>query len=381
MNGKVGPLTILIVLLIFGLFLKNFINTNYPSETIVAGHYQEIGEEINGYLDEINNYNEIELSDTYKKIYKKIQIIDNNEYKRFYNSESVAKQRKDLLVICERLLTEIKDRIKSNDREVEIRKDLDLLYQKIQTLNVSIQNTLKEYKEKEKQIPIINKNDQDRLKILEKISTNIQKKTKIKDKKEDTSDFVIFWYQKPVNIIYFFLFIFLIFFVHTYYFLNTYKKKYKAIKEYESDILKGKLENEHAAKQIESILLDKEEKMKTKLLKYYSTREKILTQKQIEIDRKEKEIELKQNIIEERDKSSTILSEKTLKNRNVYLNKVDVAKFERNNLLDLCEININKVIQSLKDKNLPFDKKEKELRDELKQALKRRPENWEPRPE
>ena len=71
----------------------------------------EIGENINRYLEEINinNPNERELKDEYKKIYKKIQIIDNNEYKRFYNSELVAKQRKDLLVICDRLLTEIKE--------------------------------------------------------------------------------------------------------------------------------------------------------------------------------------------------------------------------------------------------------------------------------
>ncbi len=383
MSGKIVPLIILIFLIILGLFLENFIDANYPSETMVAGHYQKIGEEISRYLDEINinNHNEIELSDTYKKIYQKIQIIDNNEYKRFHNSELVSKQRKNLLVICDRLLSEINDKIKSNEREIKTRNDLDILYQKIKTLNLSVQNTLKEYKEKEKQLPLINKNDKYRLKNIEDISTDTQKKTKIKDKKEDTSNFIIFWYQKPINIVYFFLLFFLIFFLHAYFLLNAYKKKHKILKEQESYILEGKLENEHTSKQIESMLIEKEEQMRNKLLKDYATREEIIVQKQIEIDRIEKEIELKQNITEERDKSSTILSEKTLKNRNVYLNKVDVAKFEKNNLLDLCEININKVIQSLKDKNLPFDKKEKELRDELKQALKKRPENWEPRPE
>ncbi len=383
MSGKVGPLTILIVLSIFGLYFKNFIDANYPSETMVAGHYQKIEEEINKYLEEINinNPNERELKDEYNKIYKKIQIIDNNEYKRFYNSELVEKQRKDLIVICKRLLKEIQDRIQSNDREVKTRKDLDTLYQKIQSLNNSIENTLKEYKDKIKQIPLINKNDQKRLKDLEDISTTIQKKTKINDKKEDTSDFVIFWYQKPVNLIYFFLLIFLILFIYLYYFLNTHKKKHNALKEYESYILKEKLENEHRAKQIESMIIEKEEQMIKKLMVDYSTREEIIVQKEIEIDKKEKEIELKQKNLEEKDKCSTKLSEKINKTRNVYLNKIDVAKFEKNNLLELCEKNINNVIQSLKDKNLPFDIKEKELKDELKEARKRRPENWEPRPE
>jgi len=383
MSGKVGPLTILIVLIIFGLYFKNFIDANYPSETMVAGHYQEIGENINRYLEEINinNPNERELNDEYKKIYKKIQIIDNNEYKRFYNSELVAKQRKDLLVICDRLLTEIKDRIQSNDREVKTRKDLDILYQKIQSLNNSIENTLKEYKEKIRQIPLINKNDQKRLKDLEDVSITIQKKTRINNKKEDTSDFVIFWYQKPINLIYFFLLIFLILFVYLYYFLNIHKKKHNALKEYESYILKEKLENEHTAKQIESIIIEKEEQMIKKFMEDFSTREEIIVQKEIEIDNREKEIELKQKNLEERDKCSIKLSEKINKTRNVYLNKIDVAKFEKNNLLELCKININRVTKSLEDKNLPFDIKEKELNDELKEVLKRRPENWEPRPE
>ena len=381
MSGKVGPLTILIVLLILSILLKNFIDANYPSETMVAGHYQKIGEEINRYINEINNKNEKELKKTYEIFYKKIQIIDNNEYKRFYNSELVTIQRNDLIKICDIFLTEIKNKIKSDEREIKTRKDLDVLYQKIQTLNISIQNTLQEYKEKERQLPLINKNDTNRFKNLEKLSIDTINKIILKNKKEEISEFRIFWYQKPINIIYFTLLFFLILFLHSYYLSKKYKNKEKILKERESNILYEIIQNENAKKQIKNILIDKEKQIMNELLEKFSKKEEITAKKQLEIDTKEKEIELKQKNLEERDKCSASLSEKINKNRNVYLNKIDVAKFEKNNLLELCEINISKAIQSLKDKNLPFDKKEKELRDELKQVLKRRPENWEPRPE